>query len=132
MATQREQDAVAYLEKHGIVALMDNMTSLLLFYRPENPREFLIEKLEELKISKQVGEGPHLFNNSNLDAVVRILDPANQGHITFTQYKEALMTLGIKNINECPKGANEDRISHKTFKTEAMQGLQRSSVTYCT
>lgn len=30
-----------------------------------------------------------------------------------------MITLGIKDINECPEGANEDRISHETFKTEA-------------
>uniref|UniRef100_A0A3B5KLG1 Uncharacterized protein n=1 Tax=Xiphophorus couchianus TaxID=32473 RepID=A0A3B5KLG1_9TELE len=30
----RERDATAYLKKHKIVELMDNMTSMLLFYRP--------------------------------------------------------------------------------------------------
>lgn len=34
MATQREQDAVDYLEKHKILELMDNLTSMLFFYRP--------------------------------------------------------------------------------------------------
>jgi len=31
----------------------------------------------------------------------------------------ALITLGIKDINECPEGVNEDKISHETFETEA-------------
>lgn len=31
----------------------------------------------------------------------------------------ALTMLGIKHINECPEGVNEDRISYETFKTEA-------------
>lgn len=31
----------------------------------------------------------------------------------------ALTTLGVKDVNECPEGVNEDRISDETFKTEA-------------
>ncbi|KAI4825388.1 hypothetical protein KUCAC02_021071 [Chaenocephalus aceratus] len=120
MATQREEDAAEYLKKHNIIELLDNLSGMLFFHRPEKPREFLIEQLEQLKISQQTGmKGPNLFNNANLNAVFGILDPTNQKHITFAQYKQALMTLGIKDINECPDGANEDRISHETFKTEA-------------
>ncbi|KAK2842638.1 hypothetical protein Q5P01_012838 [Channa striata] len=131
MATQREEDAAEYLRKHKIIELVDNLTSMLLFYRPENPREFLIEKLEELKISQQHKvKGPNLFNSSNLDTVFRIMDPANQKCITFAQYQQALMTLGINEFNECPEGANEDKISHDTFKTEALHGLQTCSATY--
>ncbi|KAL7403000.1 hypothetical protein ABVT39_023008 [Epinephelus coioides] len=89
------------------------------------------EKLEQLKLSRQSGvKGPHLFNSANLDAVFGILDPTNQNYITFAQYKHALTTLGIKDINECPEGVNEDKISHETFKTEAIQGLRRCSATY--
>ncbi|XP_026167908.1 EF-hand calcium-binding domain-containing protein 10-like isoform X2 [Mastacembelus armatus] len=125
MATQREQDAADYLKKHKIIELMDNLTSMIFFYRPDNPRAFLIEQLEQIKISQQNAvKGPNLFNNSNLDAIFGIMDPSNRRYITLAQYKQALITLGIKNINECPEGANEDRISHDTFKTEAMQGLQ--------
>ncbi|XP_034390269.1 EF-hand calcium-binding domain-containing protein 10 [Cyclopterus lumpus] len=131
MATQREQDAADYLKKHKIPELLENLTSMLFFYRPEKPREFLVEQLELLKISQQSNiNGPSLFNKANLDAVFGILDPANQKHITFAQYKQALTTLGIKDINECPEGVNEDRISHETFKTEASRGLQRCSATY--
>ncbi|XP_054476766.1 LOW QUALITY PROTEIN: EF-hand calcium-binding domain-containing protein 10 [Anoplopoma fimbria] len=131
MATQREQEAAEYLQKHRIAELMDNLSSMLLFHRPGNPREFLIEQLEQLKVSQQSGrKGPNLFNNADLDAVFGILDPANQKYITFAQYKQALITLGIKDINECPEGVNEDRISHATFKAEAIQGLQRCSATY--
>ncbi|KAF3706208.1 EF-hand calcium-binding domain-containing protein 10 [Channa argus] len=119
MATEREEDAADYLKRHRIIELMDNLTSMLFFYRPENPREFLIEKLEELKLSQQHKvKGPNLFNSSNLDTVLRILDPANQKYITFAQYQQALITLGIKKFNECPEGANKDRISHETFKIE--------------
>lgn len=61
----------------------------LFFFFSEEPREFLIEQLEHLKISQQSGvKGPNLFNNANLDAVYGILDPTNQKYITFAQYKQ--------------------------------------------
>uniref|UniRef100_A0A8C3APD3 Si:dkey-42p14.3 n=1 Tax=Cyclopterus lumpus TaxID=8103 RepID=A0A8C3APD3_CYCLU len=91
MATQREQDAADYLKKHKIPELLENLTSMLFFYRPgqKKPREFLVEQLELLKISQQSNiNGPSLFNKANLDAVFGILDPANQKHITFAQYKQ--------------------------------------------
>ncbi|XP_032436430.1 EF-hand calcium-binding domain-containing protein 10 [Xiphophorus hellerii] len=131
MATQREKDATEYLKKHKIVELMDNMTSMLLFYRPENPKEFLIEQLDLLKISRESGmRGPNLFDNSNLTAVCGIMDPANQKYISFAQYKQALTMLGIKDININPEGRAKDKISHETFKTEAMEVLKRDSATY--
>ncbi|KAK5866957.1 hypothetical protein PBY51_011486 [Eleginops maclovinus] len=131
MATQREEDAAEYLKKHRIIELLDNLSCMLFFHRPEKPREFLIEQLEQLKISQKTQlKGPNLFNSANLDAVFGILDPADQKYITFAQYKQALITLGIEDINECPEGVNEDKISHETFRTEAMQGLQRRSATY--
>lgn len=34
-------------------------------------------------------------------------------------FSTALTTLGITDINECPDGVNEDRISYETFRTEA-------------
>ncbi len=34
MATQREEDAADYLKEHKIMELMDNLTSMLFFYRP--------------------------------------------------------------------------------------------------
>ncbi|XP_029951648.1 EF-hand calcium-binding domain-containing protein 10 [Salarias fasciatus] len=131
MSTQREKDAADYLQKHKIIELMESLTSMLFFHRPENPREFLIQQLEQLKRAQQGGcEAPNLFDDSNLDAVFGILDIADEKYITFAQYQQALTTLGIKNINECPEGVNEDKISRETFKQEAMRGLKKYSETY--
>ncbi|XP_056138599.1 EF-hand calcium-binding domain-containing protein 10 [Lampris incognitus] len=127
MATPKEKDGADYLKKYKIMELMNNLTSMLLFHRPESPREFLIDQLEQLKVSKQSSmEGPSLFNDSDLDAIFGILDPTNQEYISYAQYKGALATLGISNINEFPAGAGEDKISRDTFKTDAKEGLRRS------
>ncbi|KAA0724309.1 EF-hand calcium-binding domain-containing protein 10 [Triplophysa tibetana] len=118
--SKREQEAAEYLEKHKIIDLVDNLTSMVFFYRPDRPQEFLIDQLEKLKESKVSQEySPCLFNESNLDALFGILDPCHQGYITHAQYKEALKTLGVKNFNEFPDGAGEERISQETFRREA-------------
>ncbi|XP_051976096.1 EF-hand calcium-binding domain-containing protein 10 isoform X1 [Xyrauchen texanus] len=131
MSTPREQEAAEYLKKHNISDLMDNLTSMLFFYRPERPREFLIDQLEKLKVSKlRPGDCPCLFNDSNLEALFGILDPSHQGYITYGQYKEALKTLGIKNFNEFPDGTSDDRISQETFIREAKEGLLRITATF--
>ncbi|XP_061750499.1 EF-hand calcium-binding domain-containing protein 10 [Nerophis ophidion] len=132
MATEREKESAAYLEKHKVFDLMKNLTSMLFFYRPEDPKEFLIEKLEQLKESRD-GAGakaPSLLSHANLVAAFGIVDPANDKHVTFAQYKQALISLGMKDINECPEGADEDKISYDTFIDEGMQSLERCSATY--
>ncbi|KAK3558398.1 hypothetical protein QTP86_018002, partial [Hemibagrus guttatus] len=89
MSTPREQEAAQYLENHKIVELMNNLTSMLFYYRPEHPREFLISQLEQMQASKlQEAGSPCLFDDSNLDAVCGILDPTNQGYISYKQYRE--------------------------------------------
>ncbi|KAM3870116.1 EF-hand calcium-binding domain-containing protein 10 [Diretmus argenteus] len=121
MASQREKEATDYLKKHNIIELMNELTTKLFFHRPENPREFLIDQLEQLKASKQKS----LFDDSNMDAVFGMLARPNQEHITYAQYKHALTTLGITDISEYPEGVNEDRISRETFKRDAREGLQK-------
>lgn len=55
----------------------------------EQPREFLISQLEQMQASKlQAASSPCLFDDSNLDAVCGILDPTNQGYISYNQYRE--------------------------------------------
>ncbi|KAK7880682.1 hypothetical protein WMY93_032680 [Mugilogobius chulae] len=131
MASEQEQAAQEYLEKHRILELMENLISLVLFNKPENPKQFMSEQLELLKKSRHSGtRGPSLFSNNNLDTVFGILDPADRKYISYDQYKHALQTLGVRELNECPDGVNEDKISQDTFKTEAMEGLLKSSETF--
>ncbi|MCI4381847.1 hypothetical protein PGIGA_G00256720 [Pangasianodon gigas] len=131
MSTPREKEAAKYLENHKILELMNNLTSMLFYYRPEKPREFLISQLEQMQASKLQAAGiPCLFDDSNLDAVCGILDPTNQGYISYNQYREALKTLGIQHFSECPEGLGNDRISHETFKREAKECLLKNAATF--
>ncbi|XP_039617118.1 EF-hand calcium-binding domain-containing protein 10 [Polypterus senegalus] len=128
MATPRELGATQYIEQHKIMELLDSITSMLLFHRPERPVEFLIGHLEKLKAARAASSGyPCLIDDSNLNSVFGILDPTKQGYITVNQYKKALSTLGILKYNELPQGADVNRVSQETFLKEAMEGLKRTS-----
>ncbi|GCC34613.1 hypothetical protein chiPu_0013088 [Chiloscyllium punctatum] len=97
------------------------------------PLEFLVQQLEKLKTARDTKKDyPSLFDESNLDAVFGILDPTKQGHVTLRQYREALKTLGIKDFEMDPKGAEDDKITLETFKREAKVGLMNTCATFKT
>ncbi|XP_075414645.1 EF-hand calcium-binding domain-containing protein 10 [Tenrec ecaudatus] len=100
----REREAKEYLEKHKIMELLTLLTSTLLFFRPEKPREFLIMMLERMRIAKVTGVTfPFFMDATNIVAMFEMLDSANKGSISFVQYKEALKTLGLYNEKEVLK-----------------------------
>ncbi|XP_073508335.1 EF-hand calcium-binding domain-containing protein 10 isoform X1 [Phyllobates terribilis] len=118
MAAGRALEAEDYLRENKIMELVNNLTSLLLYHRPERPREFLITQLEKLQLARVADvEYPCLFDESNVDAVFGILDPSGQGYITGTQYTEALKTLGV-DVSNLP--APPEKITQEVFKHDIL------------
>ncbi|KAJ8302330.1 hypothetical protein KUTeg_021317 [Tegillarca granosa] len=127
----RQVEAHEYLEQHRVLDLFDNITSQLIYSRPEDPKKFLIEILEKLQKSRGTRlDYPCLFDDTNIQSVFGMLDPTNKGYINKQQYQEALTTLGVKSFNESPEGAEEDKISFDTFLKEARQGLSEASACF--
>ncbi|XP_059143112.1 EF-hand calcium-binding domain-containing protein 10-like [Physella acuta] len=127
----RTVEAQEYLYKHRIMDLFNNLTAQLIYKRPDNPKAFLIQTLEKLQQSRAMkGEHPCLFDESNITAVFGMLDPTGRGYITLKQYNEAMLTVGAKDFNPMPLGHEEDAINLKTFKKEAIQGLEKASATF--
>ncbi|KAG8438584.1 hypothetical protein GDO86_004954 [Hymenochirus boettgeri] len=128
MAATREKEAEDYLRENRVLDLVNNLTSLLLYHQPERPREFLIKQLEKLKYARLSGvDYPCLFDDSNLDSIFGILDPAGQGYITGNQYMEALKTLGINISNaEEPTG----KITLELFKHLMRSQLKNACATF--
>ncbi|KAM5236425.1 EF-hand calcium-binding domain-containing protein 10 [Ctenodactylus gundi] len=97
----RERQAREYLENRRIVELLNYLTSVLLFVRPQKPREYLISLLERVKVAKATGVAfPFFIDNSNIVSMFEMMDSAGKGAISFVQYKEALKTLGLCAANE--------------------------------
>ncbi|XP_075713404.1 EF-hand calcium-binding domain-containing protein 10 [Rhinoderma darwinii] len=130
MAAERAQEAEDYLRENKIMELVNNLTSLLLYHRPERPREFLITQLEQLKLARLADvDYPCLFDESNVDAIFGILDPSGQGFVTGTQYIEAVKTLGV-DVSNLP--APPEKLTREVFKHDMRMHLKKSSATFKT
>ncbi|XP_032258238.1 EF-hand calcium-binding domain-containing protein 10 isoform X2 [Phoca vitulina] len=100
----RELQAKNYLEKHRIMELLNYLTSALLFFRPEKPREYLISILERLRIAKITGVAfPFFMDHSNIVSMFEMMDTSEKGAVSFAQYREGLKTLGLLNEDEVLK-----------------------------
>ncbi|CAG5119244.1 unnamed protein product [Candidula unifasciata] len=128
----KSNDATEYLLKHRIQDLFNNLTAQLIYTRPDNPKAFLIEALENLQKArvKKVNY-PCLFDESNIRSVFGMLDPTGRGFVTLKQYHEAMITLGAREFDLTPHGADMDQINLETFTREALRGLSNSSATFC-
>ncbi|TYZ57740.1 hypothetical protein PybrP1_001238 [[Pythium] brassicae (nom. inval.)] len=88
--------AELYMQTHGIKELFEGMGTLLLFHRPENPREFLAQHLAEIQRLKQSQGYVPFFEEHDLDAMFAAFDVTDKGVITPKQYDQALKNFGIE------------------------------------
>ncbi|XP_074880947.1 EF-hand calcium-binding domain-containing protein 10 [Buteo buteo] len=124
-----EQEARHYLQRHRIPELLHRLGALLLYHRPERPREFLIRMLERVKAGKRAeGEYPYLMDEANLAAMFGLLDVVGQGHITPAQYREALKTLGLS--TEDLQLGDDVNITLDVFKEEVKKKMLESWAVY--
>ncbi|XP_075347858.1 EF-hand calcium-binding domain-containing protein 10 [Mycteria americana] len=124
-----EQQGRDYLQRHRIPELLHRLGALLLYHRPERPREFLIQALERVKAGRQAeGEYPYLMDEANLAAMFELLDVVGQGHITLAQYREALKTLGLS--TEDLQFGDDVTITLDVFKEEVKKKMLESWAVY--
>jgi len=127
----KSQMAEAYVQKHRIPELFENMTAALIHAQPENAKKFMINYLETLKKYRdESGDYPAMFTDANVSSVFGMLDVTNKGYITLDQYRAALKTLGVKKCNARPDGSDKDQISLETFLIEAKVGLETASANF--
>lgn len=70
-----------------MLPLVSYLTSTLLLHEPDNPVEFLIDKIEKIiNFREHKGKPPILFNNNHLANVFKGIDFINSGTIDMEQY----------------------------------------------
>ena len=127
----REDISQYYLKKHRLAELFENMTSALVFERPDDPKSFMAEYLRKLKQARDAkSNSPCLFNETNVRSLFGMLDPAGRGYINHSQYKAGMDNLGVTTYERNPPGSDNDQISLQTFMAEAREGLTVSSATF--
>ncbi|OON22863.1 hypothetical protein X801_01233 [Opisthorchis viverrini] len=116
----RRHEVESYLREHKIPELFQNLTSLLIYHRPDNPKQFLWEQLKQLRDAQNcTQEPPSLFTRENAESIFNMLDPCEKNVISFDRYCHALETLGITKYDKNPDGLEGDSISKETYLTEA-------------
>ncbi|OUM69165.1 hypothetical protein PIROE2DRAFT_57543 [Piromyces sp. E2] len=112
-------NAKTYLEQHKIPEIITQLTTMLFYLQPDNPKKFLIEKLVHIKAKKL--DAYTYFTEENLKALFKIFDVTEKGYISTAQYLSAMKNIGVKNINDTPEGSKYDAISLETFVKEGQK-----------
>ncbi|KAJ3138508.1 EF-hand calcium-binding domain-containing protein 1 [Physocladia obscura] len=138
-STQQEI-ANTYLRKHNIPETLQHILTALLHQRPDDPKKFIVKKLEDAKSAKVYennffykhanlsskcaqarGQSIIVFSKENLVALFKVFDITGKGHITLEQYKSAMFDIGAKEYNEKPAGYEKDRIMQDEFVNNALE-----------
>lgn len=80
------------MKEQKIQELMEYLFSKLLIAKPDNPKEYLVKLLQELK-NKQA-EMP--LTDKNLETMYDLIDITNVGHITLSQLEKCLEQAKVK------------------------------------
>jgi hypothetical protein len=83
-------ESLNYLRAHHIPELIENLIAGLVYARPEDPRQYLIEKIENLRDARDTKQPPHhpLFAEQNIRGCFSLFDVSGRGTITLEQYKQ--------------------------------------------
>ncbi|XP_015704534.1 EF-hand calcium-binding domain-containing protein 10 [Coturnix japonica] len=117
-----EQQSRDYLERHGLPALFHRLAALLLYHRPERPRQFLIQTLEAVRAARRGGAAmPAVLDEADVETMFRMMDAAGRGFVTGRQCRAALETLGLSTAEL--RVWDEEEIGLATFKEEMLKTL---------
>ncbi|KAJ3162722.1 EF-hand calcium-binding domain-containing protein 10 [Geranomyces michiganensis] len=119
-------EASAYLQRNKVAHLIQQLLCATLYERPDDPREFMARKLEEIRNTRARGHSYSQFTRENLTALFRIFDVVGRGSISKAQYDAGMSVIGAsEKANPKPSGVEQDIIRCDTFVEEALSALGR-------
>jgi nicotinamidase/pyrazinamidase len=127
-STHPRQQAAAYLEEHKIMLLFERLTTLLVYHKPENPRAFIAEQLSLIQHSQKISlkqiEYLTLFEPTDLEALFRLMDPAESKVVTKQQAQMALSDMRALSDNVAAKlAAGPEEYGLQAFVKLGYEGL---------
>lgn len=72
--------AEAYIKRHKVDKIFQDLGTALVYSRPENPREFLIQELRRLQTLRKSKRPVRAVDSAPHDAVLRHEDARNDAH----------------------------------------------------
>eukprot|EP01025_Chloroclados_australasicus_P021494 TRINITY_DN2261_c0_g2_i2.p2 TRINITY_DN2261_c0_g2~~TRINITY_DN2261_c0_g2_i2.p2 ORF type:complete len:139 (+),score=22.35 TRINITY_DN2261_c0_g2_i2:222-638(+) len=115
-----QREAEDYLQEHKILTIFEEMTAALLFHKPQHPKLFLVEFLEEMKAKAATP----LLTPRDLAAMFGMFDVMRQGYVTVEQANNALTTiLGQKFVDKLGDKGEQD-VKTQLTQAEFVQYVQ--------
>jgi nicotinamidase/pyrazinamidase len=108
----RRTDSVNYIESNNIHVIFQKLTAALVYHKPANPKEFLIQEIQKLQKQRTSDQSRlSLLSDSDLATMFSMLDPVGAGSLSGKQVMQGLTGLGLK-----PKAAVEPTSSFDVEK----------------
>ncbi|KEG13309.1 hypothetical protein DQ04_01081020 [Trypanosoma grayi] len=93
-ATADDNDQVAqtrsYVKKHKLNELFAHFLQLLIYHKPENPREFL---QKEVRLLLETKTSTSLFKEQDLETMFNLIDVTKQRWVTVSQLRNTCKNL---------------------------------------
>ena len=104
-------EAKAYLESKGVLRLFQELGTALIYNKPEDPRQFIIDELKKLKEKEKVQQlGSGIFTEMDVQTMFGMFDPTGTGFISGEQ-----CTQGFKSLCLPVPSDIKDSISKEEF-----------------
>ncbi|KAF0684908.1 Aste57867_23152 [Aphanomyces stellatus] len=87
--------ATQYLQANKLNEVFQELCTLIMYRRPANPREFIIQQLQIMHAARECRSATSFFNETDLSTMFSMFDVTNQGTISIAQYDQGLKSLGI-------------------------------------
>jgi len=110
----RQQVTADYLEEHDIPLVFRKLCTALVFYRPENTKEFLVKEIQKMQKQRK-GELSKLtlLTDEDLETMFNLLDPIGKGVLKADQVLNAMSGL---QLTPSTKISHEDTFNITKFK----------------
>lgn len=94
------QDPVAkaqeYIDRHKLRTLFEQLAQALVYAKPDDPKAFLVSKLQALRDVKDVSSPLHFFSADEVDIVYSMYAGKGDGGLSRAQCAEALNAIGVE------------------------------------
>mmetsp|Transcript_48430 Transcript_48430/g.115250 ORF Transcript_48430/g.115250 Transcript_48430/m.115250 type:complete len:144 (-) Transcript_48430:94-525(-) len=116
-------DSELYLENHNIRGLFKHLSTRILFSKPENPKDFLVEELKKVHACQREQIAvPPMFQEKDLMAIFGMFDVTGSGKISQEQVAKAMTNLGIEDYTAAP---GNEQVDLPMFIATAQQEMEK-------
>ncbi|KAA6364232.1 MAG: hypothetical protein EZS28_040241 [Streblomastix strix] len=100
LLSSSQTQKMEYIEKHGLIQLFEIISQSLFYYRPEDPRAFVIEQLQAIINLRGSADSnkklPSLYTDHDIETLFSLF-AKNSENVTAAQVKSACEAVGLHN-----------------------------------